>query len=116
MAKYEPEMYSLMCRTFWESRSKSDKSVEDASKAALKALERVYPDLKGNHQGIRAKCYELRRNGYDWETDSFKAEVKPPTQQVVEQIVTAPKAGSPKQMIMKMPNVGIEITIMFTDK
>lgn len=116
MPKYTPKMYPLMCRTFWEARSKSDKSCEQAAKTALRALMKEYPDLDGNHHGVRAKCYELRRNGYDWETDSFKQKLKQDTKAVVEQVVSSPEAGAPKQMILKMPNVGIEITILFTDK
>lgn len=116
MAKYTPKMYPLMCKTFWDARSKSDKSCEEAAKTALRALQKEYPDLKGNAQGVRAKCYELRRNGYDWQTNSFKQKPAQKTEAVVEQVVSSPEAGSPKQMTLKMPNVGIEITILFTDK
>lgn len=115
MAKYTPKMYPLMCKTFWDARSKSDKSCDESAKAALRALKKEFPDLQSNPAGIRAKCYELRRNGYDWQTDSFKKKAVQEPKAIVEQVVSSPEAGSPKQMIMKMPNVGIEITIMFTD-
>lgn len=72
-AVYQRHMYQTMCKTFFRLRDK-DVDVNTAAETVKRKLEKKFPEFKGielNSAGVRAKCYELRRKGYDYKLDKF---------------------------------------------
>jgi hypothetical protein len=107
-SKYTEEMLPVMCKAFFGARLKGN-SVKESAAKAKKKLEQKFKGVDVCVTGISAKCYDLRRKGYQWDTKKSKKS---------EQVKTIgiPDSGRPEQMTFKLPNLGMEITVLFTDK
>lgn len=75
---------------------------------------RLYKEYDIRCKGAAIATRRLEREGYIVKTSSVPKPKASKTE--VTKVIDVPKANSPSQMSFKMPNVGVEITIMFTDK
>ena len=75
---------------------------------------RLYKEYDIRCKGAAIATRRLEKEGYIMKTSSVPKPKVPKTE--VTKVIDVPKANSPSQMSFKMPNVGVEITIMFTDK
>jgi len=116
--KYTPDMWPVMSRAFFKSRDKGIDVDTCADIAASKLIKKFGDKFDSiSPAGVRAKCYELKRKGYDYKTDTMTNETKTPktkttpakTAKTVE--VMDYDAGNVKQVSFKVGDV--EITMVF---
>jgi len=70
--KYTRDMYKTMCKTFFGSKAKG-LDVEACADITAGKLIKKYPNSFDtiSPAGVRAKCYQLQREGYNYKTDTF---------------------------------------------
>lgn len=79
---------------------------------AIKA--RLYKEYEIRCKGAAIATKRLEKEGYILKASNAPKPKASKTE--ITKVIDVPKSKSPKKMSFKMPNVGIEITIMFTDK
>ena len=116
--KYTRDMWKTMSKAFFTARDKG-LDVDTCAEVAASKLIKKFGDRfdSVSPAGVRSKCYELKRRGYDYKSDTLigattttKKETTPAkTAKTVE--VMDYDAGNVKQVSFKVGDV--EITMVF---
>jgi len=116
--KYTRDMWKTMSKAFFTAKDKGldvDTCAEVAAGKLIKKFGDRFDSI--SPAGVRAKCYELKRRGYDYKSDTLIGETTTPKKETAPAKTTKTvevmdyDAGNVKQVSFKVGDV--EITMVF---